>query len=151
MTQQSIQPQNDLTLIPPAIKPSLQLIPTSSENVKRENVKRQKQLSFLPEPMYNPKYPPEASLTSKALRLMLEGNRLTHPQFEALTGSWRLAGYIHTLKRLDWPVQTEHLTIPGNEEGDRNRSIVVYYLPEDLLEFMRGVQKGIVHNFAGDT
>jgi hypothetical protein len=127
-------------------KPSLTLIPPLDAPTKGERRMQLKQMSFLPEPLYNPKYPPEASLTNKALRLMLTGARVTHPQFEALTGSWRLAGYIHTLKKLEWPVHTEHISIPGNEEGDRNRSIVVYYLPDDLLEFMQGVQKGIVPN-----
>ena len=136
------------TQMPQATKHSLTLIHESKEPEKSGSVKRAKQLSFLPEPQYNPKYPPQASLTNKALRLMLNGSRLTHPQFEALTGSWRLAGYIHTLKKLEWPVHTEHVSIPGNEEGDRNRSIVVYFLPEDLLEFMQGVQKGIVHNIS---
>lgn len=36
--------------------------------------------------------------------------------------------------------------MPATEEDMRDRSFVIYYLPEDLLEFMRGVQKGIVHN-----
>lgn len=107
-------------------------------------IETRKQLSFLPEPRYNPKYPPEASLTSKALRLMMDGAKISHPEFEALTGSWRLAGYVHCLKKLGWPVETEHITVPSHEEGMRNRSIVVYYLPDDLLEFMRGVQNGIV-------
>jgi hypothetical protein len=109
-------------------------------------IERRKQLSFLPAPLYNPQYPPEGSLTSKALRLMLEGGKITHPHFEAITGSWRLAGYIHSLKRLGWPIETEHTSIPGNDESDRNRSIVVYYLPDDLLDFIRGVQNGIVTN-----
>lgn len=108
----------------------------------------QRQISFLPEPLYNPKYPPEASLTSKALRSMLGGAKISHPTFEALTGSWRLAGYIHSLKKLGWPVKTEHISIPSHEEGDRGRSIVVYYLPDDLLDFIRGVQKDAVHKTA---
>lgn len=103
-----------------------------------------KQISFLPEPMYQPKYPPEASLTAKALRLMLGGAKVAHPDFEALTGSWRLAGYIHSLKKLGWPVKTEHVSIPGGDENMRGRSMVVYYLPDDLLDFIKGVQNGIV-------
>jgi len=41
---------------------------------------------------------------------------------------------------------TEHVSIPGNEESMRAKSIVAYYLPDELLEFMKCVHKTITTN-----
>ena len=106
-------------------------------------MKKQKQLSFLPEPLYNPKYPTENTLAQKALAMLLTANRISHPQFEAATGSWRLAAHVHTLKRLGWPVKTESMGMGAGEDEMRDRSFVLYYLPDDLLDMMKGVQKPV--------
>ena len=95
-----------------------------------------KQLSFLPEPKYNPKYPTETSLAFKALRLMLRGMKVSHPQFEEQTGSWRLAAHVHILKRLGWPVQKEEVKLEWQVDDERKRHMGLYYLPEDLIALM---------------
>ncbi len=119
--------------IPMPTKPSVITTPTSNANIsaKKKQKNKAKQLSFLPEPKYNPKYPSKRTLSFKALRLMLRGTQIAHPTFEALTGSWRLAAHIHILKRLGWPVESRF-------QG-KKRAGIVYYLPEDLIEMMKGV------------
>lgn len=97
-----------------------------------------KQISFFPEPKYNPKYPADGTLAFKALTLMLGGARLSHPQFEAHTGSWRLAAHVYNLKKLGWPVRVDDMEFGEEDENQRQRHFGIYYLPEELLEFMRG-------------
>lgn len=97
-----------------------------------------KQISFLPEPKYNPKYPPETSLAAKALRLMLRGMRLSHPHFESLTGSWRLAAHVHILKKLGWPIQKDGVSFALRDKNNTS-CMGIYYLPEDLLFMMKNI------------
>ena len=97
------------------------------------------QLSFLPEPPYNPKYPKDHTLALRALTLLLTGRKISHPQFEAQTGSWRLAAHVHILKKLGWPVRKYDREMDGHDAEARERHYGVYYLPDGLLEFMRGV------------
>ena len=100
------------------------------------------QMSFLPEPPYNPRWPKENTLAEKALQVLLTGKKVSHPQFEVLTGSWRLAAHIYTLKRLGWPITKDMLPLAGCDEQMRERHYDVYYLPDDLLNFIRGVLNG---------
>ena len=95
-----------------------------------------RQTSFLPEPKYNPRYPTETSLAFKALRLMLQGARVAHPDFEAVTGSWRLAAHVHILKKLGWPVQKAEVQLEWDDEEARKRHMGLYYLPEDLIDLV---------------
>lgn len=98
-----------------------------------------KQMSFLPEPLYNPKWPKEKTLAMKALNIMLTGKRLSHPQFEANTGSWRLAAHVHILKKLGWPVEIEDCDFADTDLHERQRHFGKYYLRTDLIEFMNGL------------
>lgn len=95
-----------------------------------------KQMSFLPEPKYNPRMPSENSLAFKALSLLLRGRKVSHPAFEALTGSWRLAAHVHILKRLGWPIKVDKLEFEGELQEGRDRYMGLYYLPEDCLEIV---------------
>jgi len=98
------------------------------------------QMSFLPQPKYNPKYPPETSLAYKALTLLLGGLKISHPDFETLTGSWRLAAHIHILKRLGWPIQTQEVKLEWQVEDERKRYMGLYYLPNEILDLVHGVE-----------
>lgn len=94
------------------------------------------QISMLPEPKYNPRWPKKATLASKALFLMLGDMKLTHPLFEALSGSWRLAAHIHILKKLGWPVITDQIDFDGEYDEGRQRHMGVYSLPDELIQLM---------------
>lgn len=95
-----------------------------------------KQQSLLPEPRYNPKMPPERILAAKALRLMLGGMQITHPEFEALTGSWRLAAHIYILRKLGWPVLVAEEPIPSHDDDGRKSHMGLYYLPQDCIDMV---------------
>lgn len=66
---------------------------------------------------------------------MMNGRKVSHPIFEAYTGSWRLAAHIHVLKRLGWPIQRDNVSV----ELENTRQMGLYYLPEDLIDVMKGV------------
>ena len=45
-------------------------------------------------------------------------------------------------------MKTISQALDGCDDDMRDRSFVVYYLPDDLLDMIRGVQNNIVPNFA---
>jgi len=95
-----------------------------------------RQLSLLPEPNFIAKWPPRNTHTAIALSMLLPGEMVSHPDFQSQTSSWRLAAYIHELRKLGWPVQTvevRHCSI----RRPLNRHIRRYYLPQDFLEMLR--------------
>lgn len=92
------------------------------------------QISLFDPPPFSPNLPPSSSLTSKALELLLKGCTLTHPEFEHLTGSWRLGAYILSLRDLGWPVQTIEIASPTKHAPDR--VIAMYAMPKWVLQAM---------------
>ena len=95
-----------------------------------------RQISFLPEPDFNPTYPAPHTLPAKALSLMLNGETLNHPDFELETGSWRLAAAIFILKELGWPVKSYEIIAPTPEAPHRH--ISRYYLPQKTIKAVLG-------------
>lgn len=95
-----------------------------------------KQTSFLPEPDFNPNYPRPHTLAGRCLALMLKGKTFTHPEFELIAGSWRLAAVIFTLKGKGWPVESFDLPAPSPERP--NRTISRYYLPPKVIQAVFG-------------
>ena len=85
------------------------------------------QLTLIDPPPFSPQFPPASSLSHTALKLLLSGRPLTHPEFEDLTGSWRLGAYICTLRELCWPVQTNDIPSPSPDCPDR--VIAEYLMP----------------------
>ena len=49
------------------------------------------------------------TMEHRALSELLERGRggLTSPEFQAVTGSWRLSAPVHELRRKGWPIATE--------------------------------------------
>lgn len=80
--------------------------------------------------------PVDGTLAAVALTLMLEGRKISHPTFEAYTGSWRLAAHIYTLKRLGWPVQTEIEDFDDEDTNLNHRHMGWYYLPDEILDLV---------------
>ena len=103
---------------------------------RRQAVSGFKQTSFLPEPDFNPTYPRPRTLPARCLALMLNGQTFTHPEFEQLTGSWRLAPVIYTLKGLGWPVESLELSAPTPECP--SRTISCYYLAPEVIDAVFG-------------
>ena len=95
-----------------------------------------KQLSFLPEPEFCPQAPPHATLADRLLQRLLTGETLTHPDFEGVTGSWRLGAYVHALRELGWPVETVEVSSPSAQCSDR--IIARYVMPGWVRDFVGG-------------
>ena len=95
-----------------------------------------KQTSFLPETDFNPIYPTPNTLPARCLSMMLNAQTFTHPEFEQITGSWRLSAVIFTLKGLGWPVESIELPAPTPECAQR--AISRYYLPPKVIQAVFG-------------
>ena len=98
-----------------------------------------KQTSFLPEPEFNPVVPRKDTLAYKALSLMLKGKRISHPDFQGVTNSWRLAAYIDALNKLGWPVLTIDVT---HETSERRVSISLYFLDKGIIDKFKKLSGG---------
>jgi hypothetical protein len=86
------------------------------------------QLALLPELEIVPVAPRPGTLANALLRMLARGDRLTHPEFEDRTGSWRLAAFAFELAALGWPVGVTRIPAPTPERPDR--TIGRYWLPE---------------------
>lgn len=92
-------------------------------------------------PPFAPIWPKANTLHSTALQMFLEGKRLDHPSFNEMTGSWRLAAVVKTLKKLGWPIATSR--IPAPSANSPQREIALYRLPASIASealSMRGAQ-----------
>ncbi len=95
-----------------------------------------KQMSFLPEPDFNPIWPTPNTLPARCLSMMLAGQSLTHREFIDAFGSWRLAAVIFTLKELGWPIET--VEIPAPLDDAPNRHICRYFLDQRAINEVFG-------------
>ncbi|HSW69288.1 MAG TPA: hypothetical protein VLI69_03890 [Gammaproteobacteria bacterium] len=109
----------------------------------RQALSGSKQMSFLPVPKFNPKFPSKATLEYRALSLMLRGLKISHLDFQDLTDSWRLAAYVLKLRKLDWPVDDEEISITS-EKKPNVRYIKRYFLSSETLKLIKkiGVRYG---------
>ena len=87
--------------------------------------------------IFNARKPKHGTKTYRCLMLLLEGEKMTHPAFESMTGSWRLAAYIERLHRLGWPVRSDKVKPNG-----RRWPIAIYSMPELVIQHMRGISNG---------
>jgi hypothetical protein len=78
-----------------------------------------RQLSLLPEVEQPPQRPSRGTLADALLRMLARGDRLTHPEFQARTGSWRLAAVAFELGLLGWPLTVERIQAPTPDRPDR--------------------------------
>lgn len=99
-----------------------------------------KQTSFLPEPDFNPVYPTPNTLPARLLAMFFKGQDFIHPEFEKVTGSWRLSAVAFSLKELGWPVETHDIAAPTPECA--TRTISRYYLPAKVIQAVMGVPHG---------
>jgi hypothetical protein len=86
------------------------------------------QLPLFDSPSFSPMCPNPTSLCMQALTLLLKGRSLTHPEFERITSSWRLAACIAELRSLGWPIMTHDICSPF--ENQRNRTVAMYSMPQ---------------------
>ena len=96
------------------------------------------QLSLLPECEMAPALPRPGTLAARLLSMLARGERLTHPDFEARTGSWRLAAVAFELGLLGWQVESVRINAPAPDRPDR--PIARYWLAARHVRLMRGEQ-----------
>lgn len=97
-----------------------------------------KQLSFLPKPDFNPKWPNPNTLPGKTLTRLLAGERLTQPSFGL--HCWRLSAYIKALRYLDWPI--EACDVPCPTGYGAGRPIREYWVTATTIKTVMGVRHG---------
>lgn len=88
------------------------------------------QLSLLPPPPFDPIWPHAGTLAARCLDILMRGGSLTHPQFEAVSFSWRLAAVVYELRDLGWPIESQEISASTPECPDRQ--IAHYQLPTDI-------------------
>ena len=71
---------------------------------KRNHTAKLQQETLFPELAPTPLQPSPNTLASCLLALFKAGHALTHPEFEAISGSWRLAAVVLELKQLNWRI-----------------------------------------------
>lgn len=84
------------------------------------------QLSFLPPPPFCPTWPNQNTLPYAALSLLMNGQKISHPDFENSTQSWRLGAAIFQLRTLGWPVKK--IGVPSPTVENPHRTIAWYFL-----------------------
>jgi hypothetical protein len=92
------------------------------------------QISFLPEPDFNPIYPNRGTKKHKALMRLLNGEHLC--QLDFLKTSWRLAAYIDELIVDGWPIE--------KYETDEALGVYIayYYLPKKIIKLVKNLESG---------
>lgn len=88
------------------------------------------QLHLIEPAPFAPSWPTRGTLADRALARFLAGERLTHPDFLDGCGSWRLAAVVFELRAYGWPIQSESLAAPSDENPAR--CIARYWLPAKL-------------------
>ncbi len=96
----------------------------------RRSAENSAQMALLPRPPFSPVWPQAGTLADRCLEILLTGVRLTHPRFEALSFSWRLAAVVCDLRDLGWLVESVEVSAPTPATPDRR--IAEYHLPADV-------------------
>ena len=107
--------------------------PTKTQGAFRE------QLSFLPKPVFSPKWPSHTTIAGRGLNELLQGEWLDHQNLIDGVSSWRLSAYVKTLKYMGWPIETFPKHSPSKQCP--GRSIAIYALPPAVIaqvQEMRG-------------
>jgi len=94
-------------------------------------------------------FPKVGTLASRALALLLTGERITHASFQTHAGSYRLSGYIFELRDAGWPIVTVEREKPTTDRKRRTAIYAEYSLPATVIHasgergrrFVRSVQK----------
>ena len=78
------------------------------------------QMSLLDDaPVPMPVAPNPGTLAARMLDLLAAGAALTHPDFERITDSWRLAAWAHELNAMGWRILVERVAAPTPDRPDR--------------------------------
>ena len=90
------------------------------------------QLTLIDPPQFCPTCPTANTMPDRLLWVLLAGGSVDHPEFEELTGSWRLAAAAAELRALGWPVET--IDIPAPTPEAPGRCIGRYHMAPAAIE-----------------
>ena len=93
------------------------------------------QFALLPEPPFSPTWPHSGTQASRCLETLLQGHAMTHPGWEAVSLSWRLAAVVCELRDLGWPIESREISAPTPERPDR--TIARYSMNPNAIAFAR--------------
>lgn len=80
------------------------------------------------------KFPRADTLTGRALALMLQGQKITHRDFQNHSASYRLSSPIEVLRnRQGWRVVDEWLNSPTNDATGRRARFKRYWLEPETI------------------
>jgi hypothetical protein len=106
----------------------------------KRNDNAQLHLDGIEQPPFCPAWPTKGTLADRALRMLMDGKMIDHPDFEGSTQSWRLGAVVFTLRTHGWPIET--IEIPSPTEHSPDRTIALYHLPgkyvAEALALMNG-------------
>jgi hypothetical protein len=82
-------------------------------------------------------FPRKNSIAARILARLLKGEQLKHREADALTGSYRLSGYIHYLeKQHRWIISRREETEPTRDPIRRDSSFTLYWLSNEQIKWM---------------
>lgn len=96
------------------------------------------QLTLLPEQPFCPTWPHLGTQASRCLDRLMQGHAMTHPGWEAVSLSWRLAAVVCELRDLGRPIESEEIPAPTRDCPDR--TIARYRLPPSIIAFALAIR-----------
>ena len=88
--------------------------------------------------MTAPTFPKINTLTARALMRLLSGQQFTHRDFQNETASYRLSGYIESLRnRHGWPIETKEETALTSDKVPRLATYGWYLIEPEVLTALR--------------
>ena len=98
------------------------------------------QLTLIDPPPFCPSWPKHGTLAERALKMLMDGHMIDHPDFELSTESWRLGAVIFTLRTLGWPIET--IEIPSPSAHCPTRIIALYKLDSKYVAQVLAIAGG---------
>ncbi|NOS76295.1 MAG: hypothetical protein HOP36_17510 [Methyloglobulus sp.] len=88
--------------------------------------------------MKAPSFPRYDTLMARALMRLLRGRQFTHREFQEETASYRLSGFIESLRnRHHWPIETREEIAPTNDPVGRMATYGRYLIEPEILKWLR--------------
>ena len=87
--------------------------------------------------MKTPRLPSVKSLSGRALTLLLQGEQLTHRDFQNHAATYRLSAVIHPLRKNGWPIVGQWERGKTVDKTGRYVKYKRYFIGEDLLSLLR--------------
>lgn len=116
------------------------------DNGQHRDSTNPEQLTLFGPPPLAATVPPPHTLPGRLLSALLASGAINHPEWEALSASWRAGASVRELRKAGWPVET--LRVPSPTPERPSRHIARYRLEpaqaEACRELVRAYRRDIV-------